>query len=259
MQGRTYSLFGPNDDTEVYYETIRKVAEHSLEIIPDHEILIVHLRKCSLNRRYFPGIPAGSRFHSLHEYLIHAFETELSMYTSAADVFSRTWRWSKLWDRRLRTTRFQHHLYMLEIELTNRMNRSAFFKRNKKIALLPYCLQDFDQGCSARFDGTDYQCAGCSGRCFVNAGRGILSGYGFRIYLWQSAKLETLGGPDSGILGIACIPELAWGLRKCASLNIPATGIPLNANRCKRWMDTFHENSYSLSALERMLKEGVNK
>ena len=60
-----------------------------------------------------------------------------------------------------------------------------------------------------------------------------------------------------GILGIACIPEgLVWGLRKCQEYHIPAIGLPLDANRCARWMGSFHENSVNLEELERLIVAG---
>lgn len=39
---------------------------------------------------------------------------------------------------------------------------------------------------------------------------------------------------------------------------IPAVGIPLDANRCIRWMGSFHENSVNLEQLE-LLIENKNK
>jgi hypothetical protein len=63
---------------------------------------------------------------------------------------------SKLWDFRLATTREQYHLYMLEIELTNRQYAGEFLKADRKIALMPYCLQDFSVSCKSAKNGFDY-------------------------------------------------------------------------------------------------------
>jgi hypothetical protein len=52
-----------------------------------------------------------------------------------------------------------------------------------------------------------------------------------------------------GVLGIACIPELAWGMRACMKRKIPVVGIPLDANRCMRWMGRFEETSVNLERL----------
>ena len=56
-----------------------------------------------------------------------------------------------------------------------------------------------------------------------------------------------------GILGIACIPELVWGMRMCMRLGNPVVGMPLDANRCVRWMGKFHENSVNLEKLNDLL------
>lgn len=52
-----------------------------------------------------------------------------------------------------------------------------------------------------------------------------------------------------GILGVACIPELMAGMRKCQKYKIPVVGLPLNANRCARWFGEFYPNSINLSQL----------
>ena len=56
-----------------------------------------------------------------------------------------------------------------------------------------------------------------------------------------------------GILGIACIPELVWGMRKCRKHHIPVVGLPLDANRCARWMGEFHKNSINIERLEQLI------
>ena len=56
-----------------------------------------------------------------------------------------------------------------------------------------------------------------------------------------------------GVLGIACIPELVWGMRKCRRYNVPVIGLPLNANRCARWFGEFLTNSVDLVELEKLL------
>jgi hypothetical protein len=55
------------------------------------------------------------------------------------------------------------------------------------------------------------------------------------------------------VLGVACVPELFRGMRLCIGLNIPVVGIPLNANRCMRWMGAFHPTSVDLGALSRLV------
>ncbi len=54
-------------------------------------------------------------------------------------------------------------------------------------------------------------------------------------------------------MGIASIPELVLGMRKCQKLNIPVVGLPLDANLRIRWMGEFHENSVNLKILEKLI------
>jgi hypothetical protein len=64
-------------------------------------------------------------------------------------------------------------------------------------------------------------------------------------------------GKHLGVLGIACIPELVSGMRKCAGAAVPVVGIPLDANRCARWWGEFHYNTVNLHQLEKLLGEGA--
>lgn len=249
VTGRTYTLFGPSEDPESYYRTIIRITDGCLTLVKDLQRLLKYIRQFSRSRHQFIRRGTDRAGHALQDYLNQNFE-RLAPYTWPAAEFEKVWKWEKLWDRHLRTTQFQHHLFMIEIELNNQINTRTFYSSPRKIALLPYCLQDFEKGCQATFDGTDYACAHCSNKCYVNAGSKVLKGMGITPYLWQSAGLETWKEPGTAVLGIACIPELTWGLRKCEKLGIPAVGIPLNANRCKRWMDEFKENSYSLVRLK---------
>jgi hypothetical protein len=57
-----------------------------------------------------------------------------------------------------------------------------------------------------------------------------------------------------GALGIACVPELVQGMRLCIKLDIPPVGIPLDANRCARWMKQCRESSFNLRELEKLVR-----
>ena len=69
--------------------------------------------------------------------------------------------------------------------------------------------------------------------------------------LFKKLKCEH---PSIGALGIACVPELAMGMRLCIRFGIPATGIPLDANRCARWMGEAQETSFNFRQLEDLLE-----
>jgi hypothetical protein len=149
---------------------------------------------------------------------------------------------------------------MLEIELTNRQYAGEFLKADRKIALMPYCLQDFSVSCKSAKNGFDYQCRHCSANCFQNHASRILEAHKIEPYIWMGGNMKQLAKytlherRTFGVLGIACIPELTNGMRTCRKSNIPVIGIPLNANRCVRWFGEFFPNSIDLDVLEKLLK-----
>jgi hypothetical protein len=64
-------------------------------------------------------------------------------------------------DRTIRTSREQYLFYMLEIELTNRINSEGFSKAPWRMALIAHCLRDFRKGCQSRRGVIEDQCTGC--------------------------------------------------------------------------------------------------
>ena len=88
----------------------------------------------------------------------------------------------------------------------------------------------------------------------------ILKEHGIEPYIWMESDLKKLtstklsSGQKTAIFGIACIPELVAGMRRCRKLGVPAIGLPLNANRCIRWFGEFHPNSVHLEQLISLLE-----
>jgi hypothetical protein len=148
---------------------------------------------------------------------------------------------------------------MLEFELINRINRKKFFACDAKIALLPHCLRDLSKDCKASQNGLDYQCKHCSKNCFINEASKILSEQGIEPYIWMTSNLRTIARNNYkekkslGVLGIACIPELIRGMRACQKKGLPVIGMPLDANRCIRWMGDFNPNSINLEMLKKIM------
>jgi hypothetical protein len=99
---------------------------------------------------------------------------------------------------------------------------------------------------------------GCSETCFLHRVSTLLREAGIHPYIWRNAELGSLfrrldDRGTIGVLGIACIPELAGGIRACMGRNVPVVGIPLDANRCARWMGRFEENSVNMERLRELL------
>jgi hypothetical protein len=263
VNGKTYSLFGKSDSTSGYYEMIRMLADQLQETEPDISKLIENLQKFSSNRRNLKKALGKKNTSEQMEGLLNLIDPHLRQYTEETEGHLKTLPLSKIFDRRLATTREQYHLYMLEIELTNRLFKSVFLRADKKIALMPYCLKDFSVECKSEKHGFDYQCKQCSADCFQNFGSRILSNNNIEPYIWMEGDMKKLakhalnGNKSFGVLGIACIPELVWGMRDCRKNNIPVVGLPLNANRCIRWFGEFFLNSIDLTELEGLVAQGL--
>ncbi|MCI0474389.1 MAG: DUF116 domain-containing protein, partial [Ignavibacteria bacterium] len=154
---------------------------------------------------------------------------------------------------------WQYYIYMLEFALVNRINRVKFASCENKIALLPHCLRDLEKDCKAESDGTDLLCRHCSKNCYINEISLLLAENGIKPYIWMTANIRKIirdnnpGNKSLGILGIACIPELINGMRKCHKKAIPVVGMPLDANRCGRWMGEFYPNSINLNYLKTII------
>jgi len=253
VAGKTYSLFGGDLSTEPYYDRVRRLADELVRIVPGEEPLLALIRKAGGRKRLLARVVRredGSVLSSILQSLGNAFSphtTNVRTHLNGLSIRSVT-------DRRLWTTEEQYHLHMLEIELVNRVHRDRFLRSDFRIALLPHCLRDFRRQCRSVPGDLDSVCAGCSETCFLHRVSAILREAGVQPYIWRNAELATLfrrleGRGAFGVLGIACIPELAWGMRVCMKRKIPVVGIPLNANRCMRWMGRFEETSVNLERL----------
>jgi hypothetical protein len=235
------------------------LADKILEQNPDKRFLIDNINRFSVKRKVLKRSLEIEKSGTLLTDILNLIHPHLKKYTENTEEHLKTLPLSKFLDKRLATSREQYHLYMLEIELTNRLFVSEFIKADKKIALMPYCLQDFTVKCKSEKNGFDYQCRHCSGKCFQNHASTILKNHGIEPYIWMEGNMKQLAKytlkerRSFGVLGIACIPELTWGMRDCRKNNIPVVGIPLNANRCVRWFGEFFPNSIDLTRLERLL------
>lgn len=259
VEGRTFSLFGGGESSDGYFATVAGLVDQLLDREPDPERLLRSLRRAS-RRGAGRLAPVGRRMpHETEAFVAETCTPALAKYTTGAAAHVASLRWLKRWDRTLSTTERQYHLHMLEIELTNRRNRAAFSLAERKLAFLPHCLRDITTMCKAQSDGFDSVCQGCSKACGVHAASRMLRAHGVTPYVWLSARLPRLfrqqrrRGAPLGVLGIACVAELVHGMRLCARHRIPVVGVPLNANRCARWLGALHATSLNVKALEAVL------
>ena len=257
VAGKTYSLFGGDLSTEPYYVRVRRLADELLRIVPGEESLLALIRKVDGRKRLLARV-ARRADGSVLSSILRLLGDVLSQYTTNVRTHLKGLSIRSVTDRRLRTTEEQYHLHMLEIELVNRVHRDRFLRSDFRIALLPHCLRDFRSQCRSVPGDLDSVCVGCSETCFLHRVSAILREAGIHPYIWRNAELSTLirsleGRGAFGVLGIACIPELAWGMRACMKRKIPVVGIPLDANRCMRWMGRFEETSVNLERLSELV------
>jgi hypothetical protein len=259
VTGKTYTLFGDDGSTYRYYSTIRNILDNLLLVCPDKQKLLLHIQNAR-NSRQSSKKSSDLIDPTLISLIRKNTHETLSTYTRGVKEHLRSMSISQRFDERLRTKEKQYHLYMLEIEIVNRIYKEAFKNSEYKFALIPHCLRDFRPECQSVPGDIEAVCMGCTEECFINLGSLLLKKYGINPYIAVEMDQERLfrklkaEHPSIGALGIACVPELVRGMRLCIKLDIPPVGIPLNANCCSRWMKITQESSYSLEELEELIK-----
>lgn len=258
--GKTYSLYGRNDSTDAFYEELNNFVKSYLDCFNNETNLLKITRKNSAHKqRLKKEIKASHYNSSLKKILIEA-EYTFSKYFTDIDSHLKNLPLSKKRGSTLSTSREQYLLYIVEIELVNLLNKESFNSSDTKYAFLPHCLHDLEKECLSVSDGTDYVCRNCSKNCSINRVSKMMRSHKIKAYIWQEADLKKVfmlarsNGQSVGAFGVACIPELVNGMRLCAKYDVPAIGVPLDANRCRRWMGDFYPNSVNekkiLSLLE---------
>ncbi|MDF1534932.1 MAG: DUF116 domain-containing protein [bacterium] len=256
--GRTYTLSDDNGSSRAYFEVVGSLVDEMLTEVPEPRNLLKTVRKGSGPWRFFQRFTTGAK---LHRRFLEKMELSLSPFTGPIEEHLGSLSLAGRLDPILRTPRFAYLSYMVEIQLVNRVNAMAFADAPWRMALVAHCLRDFRPRCKAEPGEVEEVCARCEKGCYVGSGARILEKYRVETFISVSMdhpKLFTrLKGehPEMGVLGIACIPELVMGMRLCDGMGIPAVGVPLDANRCTRWMDECLETTYySLEQLEKLLK-----
>jgi hypothetical protein len=260
LQGKTYSLYGGDADTDRYYSVIRELTDLFLTRCPDEKKLLKKIQYLGSRGSFANRLKRSRADKPLISFIRKTLKDSLSVYTTGVKPHLKSLPLSQRFDGIIRTKEFQYHLYMVEIELGNRICRDAFKQSKYRFALMAHCLRDFRPECKAVAGEYESVCKGCTKECFIHLGSVLLKKYGIHPFISVSMDLETLfrkikdDHHSVAALGIACVPELAAGMRLCIKLGIPAVGIPLDANRCARWMEKAHETSFHLKELEMLLK-----
>jgi len=259
--GKTYSLYGGENFSDNFYNQLFISVNEILSLSGRNEnellVLISDLSRSKLR------IKKSEKKDDFISSLMKILKRDFSKYLLNVEYHLRSIIFTQLWDKTLSTSFEQYLLYILEIELTNRIYLKEFSSSTKKLAFLPHCLRDLSKDCLASPDEVDNLCKGCSKNCTINNVSSLLKKSEVTRYIWMNADLKKVFASyrntknGIGVLGIACIPELTFGMRFCRKHNVPVIGIPLDANRCRRWMGDFYENSVNTNHLEKMLTNNV--
>jgi hypothetical protein len=217
-------------------------------------------------------IPHKEEFGHVLRRLAEDFESDaqdfLGAYTFPVKKHLKNLSLSAQKDSSQRTTQAEYHLYMVGISILNRHHRGAFLAADPKIAFAAHCLRDFREVCRAYPTEVDYVCAGCTEECQVNQARLLMEGGDQslvprdKLYLALNQDTENLFQelknkyPRLGLIGVACVTELYWGMQLADSLGIPSQGVLLNYNRCARWLGEAKETDFDLEELKRILEVG---
>lgn len=256
MRGKTYTLGDPSGSSIEYFRLIREIADRYLSEYPDKESLLTLLRdggsKGSIFRKLFGnGKDVLDLSESLSNYL-SKYTTDTGRHLDELSISDR-------FDSVIATKEVEYHLNMLEIEITNRVNRDRFITSDHKVALLAHCLRDFRDDCRSEPGDIEYLCRHCEEDCSVHLGSLVLGKYGIKPYISATMDHKTLftglkkQHPSLGALGIACIPQLVQGMRLCDRLGVPSVGVPLDVNRCAMWLGWTGEAWFNLEELEYLL------
>jgi hypothetical protein len=254
--GRTYTLTNDDGSSQAYFKAVGQLVDEMLASVPEPRELLKMVRTGDgplriLNRFTLKGRLRGRLLNQM-EHSLTPFLGGIEEHIGSLSIPDRL-------DPILRTARTAYLFYMVEIELVNRINVSAFKRAPWRMALVAHCLRDFRPDCQAVPGEVEEVCVRCEKGCFIGSGARMLEDHGVETFISVSMDHKELFGmlkkehPHMGVLGIACVPELVMGMRLCERLGIPAVGIPLDANRCNRWLDECLETTYSLEQLERLL------
>ena len=261
IYGKTYSLFGKDANTVSFYRKISALTDEILSqlSIPETQAL-EYIQWLSRNKRKLKTANAKSEGYSVLTDMLHGMDSELAEYLPGLQQHLKEVSFFKfINDKELLNGKEQYYLYMIEFELVNRIHKNKFQEANFRIALLPYCLKETQTKCKASSDEIDFVCSGCLQTCYINKLSKLLRDQGVNPYILSRGNLKPIFRKlvrehgSIGVLGIACIVELIQGMRFCMKADMPVMGIPLNANRCPRWMGGFFETSVDIQALEKIL------
>ncbi len=147
FKGKTYSLYSGGNETDRYYSTIRDLTDLFLRRCPDEKDLLNQIQRADSNRLFKSRFPTRGVDKPLISFVRKTLRETLPIYTTGVKEHLKTMPLRQRFDPILRTKREQYHLYMIEIELVNRIYKEAFRQSKYRFALIAHCLRDFRPDC----------------------------------------------------------------------------------------------------------------
>ena len=130
--GKTYTLFGNTRETQSYYLKIKELADRILDVRKmDEKELLNYIQKVSHNRTSLKKAASKKIKESELSSILELLHDSLAEYTPGVEQHLKTEPFHKcITDNTILSTREQYYLFMIEIELVNRLNKAAFLKCN---------------------------------------------------------------------------------------------------------------------------------
>lgn len=150
------------------------------------------------------------------------------------------------------TSKSEYTLYMLLIEVSNQIMKTAFEAAPKKIIVLPRCLSgpNFDLLKLKRTKLGWHRILGCkNGKCLEWELTQLGKRHNFEVFITMGNRFKE---PNFirvfrnlrkkfghfGLIAVACLPELALGRTYIMEMGIPTLAIPLFYSGCAKWHGT---------------------
>jgi hypothetical protein len=197
LRGKMYSLFAESDDSERYLAKIEHLVDMFLDRCPDARRLLDLVQKAGENP-ILRGLKVTGDDRKTIQFVKETLRQSLSIYTRDVSCHLQNLSLAKRFDSTLSTKEELYHLYMLEIELVNRIHREEFKRSEYKFALIAHCLRDYRPQCRSVKGDVEAVCKGCTEDCFVRLGSVLLERYGIKPYISVEMDQEKLFGKLSG-------------------------------------------------------------
>ncbi|MEJ2366389.1 MAG: hypothetical protein P8017_17275, partial [Deltaproteobacteria bacterium] len=146
VQGKTYSLFAEGDDSERYFDKIKRLAKLFLQRCPDEKRLLGLIQEVG-ETTFLSRLKITGADRKIIQFVRECLRQSLSVYTKKVSDHLKSLSFTQKRDTTLAIREEQYHLYMVEIELVNRIYKEEFKRSNYKFALMAQCLRDFRPGC----------------------------------------------------------------------------------------------------------------